>query len=187
MTTFTVPTSIDVFVPKLGETVSVDLTPAGDDILMHLLHHGLKQKLVDATAGVNAADFTTKDDYTAKVRATVAARLETILTIPSERAFGPRNPVETESRRIVAELLLKWKVAAKRTAAQEMASTYAKATEAFRSVIAAATAKANPGATDDQIQAVVERQWAKLVHGPAEEIVLARSSAPVDMGDLTVD
>lgn len=184
---FTVPATVTAFVPKLGSEVTVPLGDAGEDVILHLIQHGIKQKLVDATAGINVADFATKEEYEAKVSAAVTARLATVLTIPTERAFGPRNPVETEARRIVAELLLKWKVAAKRQAAQEMASTYGKAREAFGQVIRSAAAKKNPEATTAQLGAVVERQWQALVQRPAEEIVEARKAAPADMGDLSVE
>lgn len=181
------PDSIDVFVPKLGRAVRVPIGTAAEDVVLHLIMHGIKQKLVDSTAGLNPSDYANKDEYSKAVDATVAARLETVLTIPSERAFGPRNPVETEARRIVAELLLKWKVVTKRAAALEATSTYAKAADAFNTFMAKAVCERNPNATSSQVLTVVDRQFTTLVLDPAARIVAERKSVPADLGDLSVE
>jgi glycerol-3-phosphate O-acyltransferase len=173
-----IPGTVSVMVPKLGSTVSVTIPETtGDDVLLHIIHHGLKQKLVDSTAGINRADYDNDNDYRAAVQAAVNARLETILTVPSERAFGPRNPVETEARRLVAAFLLKAKVCAKAADAAERTSTFAKAESAFAEVVRAAAAKANPTATPTALDEIVARNWHKIIYGPAAAEVERRKAA----------
>ncbi len=184
---FEIPTTISVNVPKLGSAVSVSIPDdLDDDVVLHILQHGLKQKLVDSTAGINRAEYDSAEAYNEAVSAAVNNRMATLLTVPSERAFAARNPVETECRNFVVALLLKWKVAVKRSAAVEMASTYEKARLVFVATVGKAAAAKNPNAPADAIAAVVERQWQALVRAPAEKVVAERASAPADMGDLSV-
>ena len=184
MAQFNLPESIDVFVPKLGRTVSVAVGTAAEDVVLHLIQHGIKQKLVDSTAGINSSDFDTKEAYSAAVDKAVAARLETVLTIPSERAFGPRDPVQTEARRLIAALLRKWGIATKAADAAEQTSTFEKAKLAFSLAIRKLGAAKNPNATAAELGDMVERNWIKLVKEPAEKIVAERQSATaeVDLG-----
>lgn len=159
-------TSVDVFVPKIKETFTVDLTRLGVDGLLHYARHGIKQVLGDAAAGKDG------DEAASAIKSKFARVYEWNATA----ARGPkRSPIDSAMCEVVFGILRSAgeKAEAARNATKSAESAY----DALTDLIGARMRKTNPSTTDDEILTKVDANWEGPIATKGAEIALARSTA----------
>ena len=95
---------LNIFVPKANYTFDVAVEDLPPDSIAYILNYGARQAVVDMTAGVKRADFTTEEEFNATAFAKADKRWQQLLSgaVPGSRT--PRSETTAKARKIAAEL-----------------------------------------------------------------------------------
>lgn len=158
--------SVDVFVPKIKETFTVDLTKLGIDGLLHYARHGIKQVLGDAAAGKDGNDAADA----------IKAKFARVYEWNATAARGPkRSPIDAAICEVVYSILRS--AGEKGDAARNATKSVESAYDALTDLIGARMRKVNASTTDDEVLAKVDANWEGPIATKAREIAAARSAA----------